>query len=106
MRNCWTCKLNIPIGRTNMCRATMKREHGIREWEDLVGLGDDAMPPHNADGCPGYESSAPLMGAPEHFTAMHIPAPVEPQERAQTEAQVYTPPGREWDPDDDGRDCG
>lgn len=54
----------------------------------------------------------PLMGAPEDYTAMHIPPPVEPQDRAHpsahavTEAQVYSAPVSDWDADDEGRDIG
>jgi len=112
-RNCWTCAHNRPFGPrpSNLCVQEPPRRE-IDDWTDAVGLDDNLMPPSDADGCPGYTPAAPMMGPPEGYTAMHIPPPVDPQDRAQniarpeTEAEVYSPPEAEWDADDDGREIG
>lgn len=64
----------------------------------------------DCDNCPGYESAAPMMGAPEHYTAQHVSTPPPmPQDRAQaptrieTEADTFEPACTPWDADDDGR---
>ena len=117
-RNCWTCAHDFTFGaaQTRHCAliptATDALSKATIEWADGQVLDRALMPPPDADGCPGYESSAPMMGAPEHYTAMHIPPPVEPQDRAQppahvvTEANAFEPASAPWDADDEGREIG
>lgn len=117
-RNCWTCAHDSTFGAalTRHCAiiptATAALSKAVIAWADGQVLDRALMPPPDADGCPGYGPAAPMMGPPEGYTAMHIPPPVDLQERAQhaacpqTEAEVYSPPERDWDGDDDGREIG
>lgn len=111
-RNCHTCKHNTALGArpTYLCVMDVRRAD-VDEWTDAVGLDDSLMPPRDADGCPGYEAAAPMMGNPEDYTAQHVGTPPTlPHNRAEPiahpAAEVHVPraPAREWDADDDGRD--
>lgn len=87
MKNCWTCKHWKAIA----CYLVSDdaTEDATVAW--LTTTAPQGMPPHDADGCPGY-------------------APVAPRGRAypsaciETEANILRAPVGDWDADDDGRD--
>ena len=51
-RNCWTCKHNEETSLGSECRGPVGPN--IRGWWVQFGLDITEMPPHDADGCPGW----------------------------------------------------
>lgn len=59
-RNCWTCRFNEFEDGEGWCRLTDSNMSDLREiWAQAFLWDDRDMPPHDADGCPGW---APKSG--------------------------------------------